>query len=1127
MAQARLREALNAGGPGSQKEKGPQPVDGILSVTPDTPEAVEWRTRRSIIDSAGASSSYLEDDNGPKPCELYGKFTWKIENFSEISKRELRSTVFEVGSYKWYILVYPQGCDVCNHLSLFLCVADYDKLLPGWSHFAQFTIAVVNKDPKKSKYSDTLHRFCKKEHDWGWKKFMELNKVLEGFTVSNTLVIKAQVQVIRDRPSAPFRCLEAQYRRELVRVYLTNVETLARKFVDEKREALMHLRDEDSGFRAFWSSLDPKKRRQLASCSGETVLKGVVKRFFNEKEVTSTLVMDALFSGCKQLEEASRQLESKKGKKEKPPVVTVNAEKGTWSLHGDVQTVLERAVSEAIPPFRDDKANDSLAVRNAQDSDDYSSNYVERDERRLAELGRRAVEMFAVAHVFNDLESAYCEAESIKRQDALIKEEEEAERLEDERAAARSATEKEKRARKKERQRQKKAAEVARKEAEDEERRKQEAIRKAEAEKRAAELALQRKKEEAQREKERQEALKERAASFRAREASRVQEAADAAAKVRAAEIQERPAARARSSSPEAAAGTTGRAGTASVEDDAAAGTTSAASRNGGSQGLGTGSDDGSISGEDATLSTGASWGDVTSEEEEPAAPSPAQPSRKQPQPLQPAERQGSMGPIRGHVEYLQAQLAASTSALAALRAELAEANNGWNVTRKELAERMQELAERTREVATLRAALTELRQKAASSSTPTGADNRSSISEVSYDSRPASRASSLDLSGPEHSLAAHARTSVQAGSLVHHKSGSMSQHGSMDGASSESPHPPRADSGHALENGAASNASSTSHMAFRPRQAWNGVAAGDAQQQPARAHSGPTPSGPQQALQQQSPQPPQHQHSSTGSDMGAARGAAAGRGRGAAAVPPLSKEGNAAIAAATAAAAAALRPTPRTAAANAGGAAPAASGSGRGGGGPGQAKQSGNNHVAGGGDATKNASSKMLNGNAAAFVPSLPPPNSLAPSSSLPNGTISYRNAAVGSAAPIAASSPRRGMHNGAVVRPVGSSNKGGPAQGPSVGQHLSGKGSGQPPASPSAAIAATTTSDQSLGRAGSSNDGADGQYGLAYGMAQSAPQQGYTTPVVSKKPDQPANSESPGLDDFAHMGLITDLLD
>ena len=54
---------------------------------------------------------------------------------------------------------------------MFLCVADYDKLLPGWSHFAQFTIAVVT-GPEESKYSDTLHRFCKKEHDWGWKKFM-------------------------------------------------------------------------------------------------------------------------------------------------------------------------------------------------------------------------------------------------------------------------------------------------------------------------------------------------------------------------------------------------------------------------------------------------------------------------------------------------------------------------------------------------------------------------------------------------------------------------------------------------------------------------------------------------------------------------------------------------------------------------------------------------------------------------------------------------------------------------------------------------------------------------------------------------------------------------------------------
>jgi hypothetical protein len=63
-------------------------------------------------------------------------------------------------------------------------------------------------------------------------------QVLDGFTLDDSLVIKAQVQVIRDRPQRPFRCLDGQYRRELARVYLANVEGLARRFVDEKREQL-------------------------------------------------------------------------------------------------------------------------------------------------------------------------------------------------------------------------------------------------------------------------------------------------------------------------------------------------------------------------------------------------------------------------------------------------------------------------------------------------------------------------------------------------------------------------------------------------------------------------------------------------------------------------------------------------------------------------------------------------------------------------------------------------------------------------------------------------------------------------------------------------------------------------
>ena len=55
---------------------------------------------------------------------------------------------------------------------------------------------------------------------------------------------------------------------------------------------------------------------------------------------------------------------------------------------------------------------------------------MERDERRLADLGRRTVEMYALSHLFTvKIEVAFAEAQAIKMQEALIAEEEEAERV--------------------------------------------------------------------------------------------------------------------------------------------------------------------------------------------------------------------------------------------------------------------------------------------------------------------------------------------------------------------------------------------------------------------------------------------------------------------------------------------------------------------------------------------------------------------------------------------------------------------------------------------------------------------------------------------------------------------------
>ncbi|PSS01395.1 MATH domain-containing protein, partial [Actinidia chinensis var. chinensis] len=346
------------------------------------------------------------DDNndcGPKPSELYGKHTWKIDKFSQLNKRELRSNVFEVGGYKWYILIYPQGCDVCNHLSLFLCVANHDKLLPGWSHFAQFTIAVVNKDPKKSKYSDTLHRFWKKEHDWGWKKFMELSKVLDGFIDADTLTIKTQVQVIRERADHPFRCLDCQYKRELVRVYLTNVEQICHRFVEERSSKIGKLIEDKarwSSFRAFWLGIDQNTRRQMSKEKTDAIFRVVVKHFFIEKEVTSTLVMDSLYSGLKALED---QTKSKKGRAklldaEELPVPVVRVDKDMFVLVDDALLMLERAAVEPLPP-KDDKGPQNC-MRDGVSREEFSKDSIERDERRLTELGRRTIEIFVLAHLY-------------------------------------------------------------------------------------------------------------------------------------------------------------------------------------------------------------------------------------------------------------------------------------------------------------------------------------------------------------------------------------------------------------------------------------------------------------------------------------------------------------------------------------------------------------------------------------------------------------------------------------------------------------------------------------------------------------------------------------------------------
>ncbi len=54
--------------------------------------------------------------------------------------------------------------------------------------------------------------------------------------------------------------------------------------------------------------------------------------------------------------------------------------------------------------FRDEKPADALTVRHGPETDDYNRDFIERDEKRLADLGRKTVEMYVIAHIIADLE---------------------------------------------------------------------------------------------------------------------------------------------------------------------------------------------------------------------------------------------------------------------------------------------------------------------------------------------------------------------------------------------------------------------------------------------------------------------------------------------------------------------------------------------------------------------------------------------------------------------------------------------------------------------------------------------------------------------------------------------------
>ncbi|RZS16648.1 hypothetical protein BHM03_00048670 [Ensete ventricosum] len=164
--------------------------------------------------------------------------------------------------------------------------------------------------------------------------------------------------------------------------------------------------------------------------------------------------MDSLYSGLRALEFQSKNVKgiARLVDLEELPSPMILIDKDLFVLADDVILLIERVVSDSLPhqplPSKDDKCPQNR-TKDGSSGDEFNKDSIERDEKRLMELGRRTIEIFVLAHIFSRIEVSYQEAVALKRQEELIREEEAAGQVEHELKSKRSAAEKEKRAKKK------------------------------------------------------------------------------------------------------------------------------------------------------------------------------------------------------------------------------------------------------------------------------------------------------------------------------------------------------------------------------------------------------------------------------------------------------------------------------------------------------------------------------------------------------------------------------------------------------------------------------------------------------------------------------------------------------
>ncbi|XP_050226552.1 uncharacterized protein LOC126676405 [Mercurialis annua] len=123
------------------------------------------------------------------------KFTWKIDNFSESTKRKLQSDIFIAGRCKWYLLIYPNR-SYADMLSIYIANPDSMSLPNGWSRDADISLSIINQSNNMTKVKKGTHLFNAKAVFWDTPSPLPIiRNPAAWYIVNDTLTVEAEIQV--------------------------------------------------------------------------------------------------------------------------------------------------------------------------------------------------------------------------------------------------------------------------------------------------------------------------------------------------------------------------------------------------------------------------------------------------------------------------------------------------------------------------------------------------------------------------------------------------------------------------------------------------------------------------------------------------------------------------------------------------------------------------------------------------------------------------------------------------------------------------------------------------------------------------------------------------------------------